>query len=515
MSMRSLVFAWRTMRIHFLLGGILCALLPAWAAVTPLSFGPSGIGPLTFDDRPTPADGWSQRRIEGSNVSIVNTYAMDLSVQTNSAAGITNELAVDTNANSPLGSSGNTSSNFRWNSARHFLESRPGDIAYAILLLTVRNDSGTDRSSVSVGYDFGIDLTPATTESEDPGLAGHRVYYSSTGQPGSWVHIPELDGGGATAGSKYAPIELATPWEVGANIYFLWADDNSAAGGFSTFGNIEGPYYIDNIFIGHVDPFIQIVQQPHSTSVEQCGDTNFTVTASGPGIRYQWFHNESEIPSAISGALLISNAQASDAGRYFVRVSNSFFSMDSEKVTLTVFPDVERPTILSAVALNDLTNIVITYSERMDAGTAGAAASYVLHAPDGSETWPGAALVSTDGRTVRLMFDDSREPGVDYELLIDSSVTDACGNSVSANEMMLHIPVDVPLRLRFLSWNDNGTFQFRVLGAADRAFYVQGTSNFLNWIPLYTNPTPFAPLNFTDTTPAVQPVWFLRAKPWP
>src|SRR2546430_716160 len=92
-------------------------------AITPLSFPPSGIAPLTFDTRPGLTNGWSTRAVPGSNAEVYGQAQMDAAVQTNTAAMITNALPEDLNTTTPL-TSGFPSS-FRWNSARHFLESRP------------------------------------------------------------------------------------------------------------------------------------------------------------------------------------------------------------------------------------------------------------------------------------------------------------------------------------------------------------------------------------------------------
>src|SRR5258705_12800599 len=64
----------------------------AQAAVTPLSVGPAGAGPLTFDTQPMLADGWSTAQLPmptgGNNSDITPVDQMNAAVSTNSAAGI-------------------------------------------------------------------------------------------------------------------------------------------------------------------------------------------------------------------------------------------------------------------------------------------------------------------------------------------------------------------------------------------------------------------------------------------
>ena len=85
---------------------------------------------------------------------------------------------------------------------------------------------------------------------------------------------------------------------------------------------------------------------------------------------------------------------------------------------------------------------------------------------------------------------------------------------ISSN-VVADVTIKVPLNLSFLTLKVGDTLECHVLGSASHAFFVQGTSNFLNWIPLYTNVTPFAPINFIDPAAAIQPLRFYRARPWP
>ena len=63
----------------------------------------------------------------------------------------------------------------RWNSVNHNIQTRPTGNAYIDLLLTLQNDSGSDKNAITIDYDFGALLPANTTEGEDEGLAGQRA----------------------------------------------------------------------------------------------------------------------------------------------------------------------------------------------------------------------------------------------------------------------------------------------------------------------------------------------------
>src|SRR5439155_13493582 len=164
-----------------------------------------------------------------------------------------------------------------------------------------------------------------------------RVYYSFTGAPGTWVHIPELDSpdGGGDAGSKHVLINFGVPWENGANLYILWIDDNGVTGGLGYGPVIEGPYTIDNLAISvSLDPPV-IATHPHDVTVEQCRNTNLTVSVTGVALNYQWLKDGDPISGGNGPTFPINNAQLlANDGMYFVRVTNWGGSVDSSAVTV-------------------------------------------------------------------------------------------------------------------------------------------------------------------------------------
>jgi hypothetical protein len=90
-----------------------------------------------------------------------------------------------------------------------------------------------------------------------------------------------------------------------------------------------------------------ITTQPQTQSACPGGSINFSVAATGTApLSYQWYKNDNNHPVGInSGTLTLQNVQSSDAGSYYVKVSNSAGTATSAGAGLTLLPG--APTILT------------------------------------------------------------------------------------------------------------------------------------------------------------------------
>ena len=80
-----------------------------------------------------------------------------------------------------------------------------------------------------------------------------------------------------------------------------------------------------------------IASQPESLTVIQGNTATFMIGASGTGpLAYQWKHAGTNLPGATAANYVKNNAQPSDAGGYFVTITNSVGPTNSITVTLTV-----------------------------------------------------------------------------------------------------------------------------------------------------------------------------------
>src|SRR5438874_653009 len=179
------------------------------------------------------------------------------------------------------------------------------------------------------------------------------------------------------------------------------------------------------------DPgLIAIATQPQAVTVEQCRDTNLTVIATGTSPQYQWYKDDAPINGATTANLAINTAQSSDAGTYFVRVSNSINSVDSDHVTVTVVDDNDSPTVTSALAKVDGTTVVVTFSERMDPASNEFFSYHLRPASGAANIEASAAVLSSDGRTVTVTFEQPRTADANYELLVDPAILDCSQRNV-------------------------------------------------------------------------------------
>jgi hypothetical protein len=313
--------------------------------------GPNGAGPFTFNTNPLPAD-IATRVLNGVGSTYTDTATLDVGVQAVVATNVTRALPTD-GAFPP----GTFSGGFRRNTATNAIQSRPttdGTNAAQVLVAFLQNNSGGASTTLALSYRFDVQ-TPAAGH-----LPGFYVYYSLTGQPNTWVPIPELSGS-ETPGFVFANVTLTGNWAAGAPLYVLWADDNAD-------GVTDPSYTIDDLFFSAqpLDPHVRITQQPAGTTVDEGFSATFTVFANGQApLSYQWFRDGILIPGATSSVYTIPRVFRSDSGAIFtVEVSNGVPSSEtSSGATLTVRPDNVGPRIECVYGTNDNVTLFVVYSE--------------------------------------------------------------------------------------------------------------------------------------------------------
>jgi uncharacterized repeat protein (TIGR01451 family) len=58
--------------------------------------------------------------------------------------------------------------------------------------------------------------------------------------------------------------------------------------------------------------------------------------------------------------------------------------------------------------------------------------------------------------------------------------------------------------------NNNGTFQFTVNGTSGQIYFVEASTNLINWVPVYTNPPPYnSPFTFTNANTSIPDQFFI------
>ena len=94
---------------------------------------------------------------------------------------------------------------------------------------------------------------------------------------------------------------------------------------------------------------IVIVTQPTNQTVVVNSSAALTVVATGTAPQFQWFKDGVPISGANSGTFSLASAQLTNAGTYFVVVSNSVNSVASSNAVLTVLPPANNPPVLAPI----------------------------------------------------------------------------------------------------------------------------------------------------------------------
>lgn len=335
---------------------LLAALLLCIASSFPMEVrGAISLGVIEqFDTVPTNTS-WATRSIPGSGSDVFTEAQLDELAQTNNAAEITGALITSAStAPSVSGAAG-------WSSAGRFIYTRPGGVAAQCLMATIENTSAAALGFVTVRYRVGL---PLSSLGETPDPVGQRVFFSLTGEPGSWEFVPGLTSALLPPSDGYvcANLELGD-WLPGARLYLLWIDDNGGPG-------VDGLYTIDDFTvtpsIGNLCP--PLVIQPQPSWVTNLVGRTFQLAAPAVGVdlTYQW-HKEGLGPIPLAGnftanraTLVVTNAQMTDSGNYFAVVSSAGGSVTSLVARVDILHDDIPPRILGARLMPDGTAGVTT-----------------------------------------------------------------------------------------------------------------------------------------------------------
>ena len=214
------------MKAHIFLVAAAASLITSHAAIP---VGSSGSGTNRFTARPLASE-WSTKSISGSDVLFASAGALHHAVQTNASAASINTQVSDAGAANPppqnplaswsLGGSSN-------------LWTRPASAGATLIMATLVNNTGAGQNGLQIIY-----TRQESGSAPAEQAPGHEVFYSLSGSLGSWMHIPELSGGGV--GILSHTIALSATWTNGGLLYVLWADDNATAG-------VDRSYSLDDV----------------------------------------------------------------------------------------------------------------------------------------------------------------------------------------------------------------------------------------------------------------------------
>jgi hypothetical protein len=175
--------------------------------------------------------------------------------------------------------------------------------------------------------------------------------------------------------------------------------DNLAVGWQLPDGTLERPMAASRAVPYGLGPPV-ITGGPQNISVVEGNAASFTLQlARYIGCTYQWQRNGTNVPGARAVTYGLSATRLVDSGSTFrCLVANPLGSATSVVATLTVTPDVTRPTLNSVGSVGDQQTVAVFFSEPVAAAGATNAANYTI---SGGVTVLGARF-GTDARSIVL-----------------------------------------------------------------------------------------------------------------
>lgn len=427
-----------------LLAAVAVVFLCPFQVLAAISVGPSGIGPFSFDTTP-PEEEFSTGILLGVDNTYLTVGDLHAAVASKRAGDFTRRLPTTTSMPPQRFSGG-----FRHNLSGRFLQSSPttsGTNGACVLVARLMNESGTSRPALVIGYDYFAYAADPWAE-----LPGFYAYYSFSGEPGTWTFIPELSGS-ETPGWKQTLLPLGN-WPDQSPLYLLWVDDNNITAGEpgSTMDHFVATFCTNApVIIEQPQPPPLVVQAQSIVLSLQAGDGCVNAAARGS---YQWFKagvgpiDPGANLSAATSTLVIPNAQLSDEGNYYAKVSNIFGEATTETVHVAVIPDLVPPRLISASILPSSQSFRVVVdeplclSEIQCGGDARLPSNWEVR---DAVTFESLEIFQVDvsGTNIDLKTLVLGQPGRRYEVRVTGAgqVTDRFGNVMALEPSVITFPM--------------------------------------------------------------------------
>ena len=248
-------------------------------------------------------------------------------------------------------------------------------------------------------------------------------------------------------------------------------------------------------------PFI--VAHPQSQAITPGNSVAFTVVAGGSmPLAYQWYFNtNTPIANATNAALTLTDVQATNAGAYFVVVSNTAGAATSTNAFLAVGTSNSPPTLapISDTNINAGVTLVVscvatdtdTPPQTLTFSLPSAPVNATIDTNSGVFTWRPLVTQANTTNLVTIEVSDSGTPG--------QSATQSF--TVTVN------PLTQP---SVISSTVGGQLHLTVTGEVGPDYAVQSSTNLAGWQTIFTTNSPPAPFDWTDPDTSTFPVRFYR-----
>ncbi|MDB6035892.1 MAG: hypothetical protein JWM16_6230, partial [Verrucomicrobiales bacterium] len=169
-----------------------------------------------------------------------------------------------------------------------------------------------------------------------------------------------------------------------------------------------------------------ITNQPKDLTATEGALVNLSAGVSGfPILSAQWFFNGTAIPGANRLTYTINYLDITNGGTYSLAISNANGAVVSSPALIGVIADTNGPVILAADGTDSLTNVVVTFSERLLPSTATNVSNYrITNINAGTILTLISATLAPDGSNVNVIASTPRNPTNNY-LVVVSNVRDS------------------------------------------------------------------------------------------
>lgn len=285
----------------------------------------------------------------------------------------------------------------------------------------------------------------------------------------------------------------------------------------------------------------EFTTQPQSQTVTAGSTVNLTTSGTGTGPLFlQWFRDGTNVVGATNGTLSLPNVQTSQAGRYWVVVTNLAGSATSQEAILLVRPVVVVPannSFASRISIIGSSNVV--FGANLNATKETGEPSHAGN-PGGKSVWwtwtppaSGQFIVSTAGSdfdtllaiytgstlaglTAVASSDDTQSQtrnaavvlnagsGTTYQIAVD-------GYNGDTGNIRLIVRPAVPLAFVQPVKPPGGAFQATFAAEPGIRFLIQVSTNFSSWSTVVTVVGQDSVLTYLDTQATNTPARFYRA----